>query len=66
MGFMVEQAYADQFDVLVKSDLIEKEYHYSDLPFIFMQHILEERYNQGLDQLAEKNIFAPWFKKYCL
>ena len=49
----------DQFDVLVKSDLIEKGYHYSDLPFIFMQHILEERYNQGLDQLAEKNIFAP-------
>ena len=49
----------DQLDVLIKSDLIEKGYHYSDLPFIFMQHILEERYNQGLDQLAEENIFAP-------
>lgn len=49
----------DQFDVLLKSDLIEKGYHYSDLPFIFMQHILEERYNQGLDQLAKKNIFTP-------
>ena len=49
----------DQFDVLLKSDLIEKGYHYSDLPFIFMQHILEDRYNQRLDQLAEKNIFAP-------
>ena len=24
-----------------------------------MQHILEERYNQGLDQLAKKNIFTP-------
>ena len=49
----------DQLDVLIKSDLIEKGYHYSDLPFIFMQHILEERYNQGLDQLAEENIFVP-------
>jgi CubicO group peptidase (beta-lactamase class C family) len=49
----------EQFDVLVESDLLEKGYHYSDLPFIFMQHILEERYNQGLDQLAEKNIFTP-------
>lgn len=49
----------EQYDVLVKSDLIEKGYHYSDLPFIFMQHILEERYKKGLDQLAEKNIFAP-------
>ena len=49
----------EQFDVLLKSDLIEKGYHYSDLPFIFMQHILEERYKMGLDQLAQKNIFTP-------
>jgi beta-N-acetylhexosaminidase len=49
----------EQFDVLLNSDLIEKGYHYSDLPFIFMQHILEERYKKGLDQLAQKNIFTP-------
>ena len=49
----------DQLDVLIKSDLIEKGYHYSDLPFIFMQHILEECYKKGLNQLVEENIFAP-------
>ena len=49
----------EQYEVLLTSDLREKGYHYSDLPFIFMQHILEERYNKGLDQLAQKNIFAP-------
>jgi len=49
----------EQYEVLLSSDLVEKGYHYSDLPFIFMQHILEERYNMGLDQLAQQNIFAP-------
>ncbi len=49
----------DQFTALVESDLIDKGYHYSDLPFIFLQHILEERYKTGLDQLAEERIFSP-------
>lgn len=49
----------DQLEVLIQSDLIDKGYHYSDLPLIFMQHILEERYNTGLDDLASSRIFSP-------
>ncbi len=49
----------DQFEVLVQSDLIDKGYHYSDLPLIFMQHILEERYNISLSDLANSRIFSP-------
>ena len=39
--------------------MTEKGYRYSDLPLIFMQHILEERYDTGLDQLADERIFRP-------
>ena len=49
----------EQLEVLIESDLIEKGYHYSDLPLIFMQHILEERYAMGLDQLVKQRIFEP-------
>ena len=49
----------EQFDALLASELVEKGYHYSDLPFIFMQHILEERYGQGIDQLSKDRIFQP-------
>ncbi len=50
---------SDQLAVLIQSDLTEKGYRYSDLPLIFMQHILEERYDTGLDQLADERIFRP-------
>ena len=49
----------EQYTTLIESELLEKGYRYSDLPLIFFQHILEEKYNQGIDALAESRIFTP-------
>ena len=49
----------EQYTALIESDLLEKGYHYSDLPLIFFQHILEEKYQQGIDVLAQERIFGP-------
>ena len=49
----------EQYTTFIESDLLEKGYHYSDLPLIFFQHILEEKYRKGIDVLARERIFAP-------
>ncbi len=49
----------EQYTTLINSALWDKGYHYSDLPFIFMQHILEEKYATPLDQLFMERIATP-------
>ncbi|MCH1517226.1 MAG: serine hydrolase [Flavobacteriaceae bacterium] len=49
----------EQYKALINSDLWDKGYHYSDLPFIFMQHILEETYDKPLNQLFLERIAIP-------
>ena len=49
----------EQYNALIESKLLEKGYHYSDLPLIFFQHILEEQNGLGIDQLAQARIFDP-------
>ena len=49
----------EQYTALIDSDLLEKGYHYSDLPLIFFQHILEEKYHKGIDVLVQERIFGP-------
>ena len=49
----------EQYTALINSELWDKGYHYSDLPFIFMQHVLEETYNTSLDQLFLERIAHP-------
>jgi len=49
----------EQYATLINSALWDKGYHYSDLPFIFMQHILEEKYATPLDQLFMERIATP-------
>lgn len=48
-----------QLNALIESKLIEKGYHYSDLPFIFFKHILEEKYDAHIADLAKERIFSP-------
>ena len=49
----------EQYTALINSALWEKGYHYSDLPFIFIQHILEKTYATPLDQLFNERIAIP-------
>lgn len=48
-----------QYQALIDTPLLSKGYHYSDLPLIFMQHILEERYGLPLDELIEMRFYRP-------
>ena len=48
-----------QYQALIDTPLLPKGYHYSDLPFVFMQHILEERYQMPLDQMAAERVYIP-------
>ena len=48
-----------QLNALIESKLIEKGYHYSDLPFIFFQHILEQKHKKGIEDLVQDRLFSP-------
>lgn len=48
-----------QLNALIESKLIEKGYHYSDLPFIFFQHILEQKHQKGIEDLVQDRLFSP-------
>ena len=48
-----------QFKSLINSKLLDKGEKYSDLPTIFMQHILEEKYNTTLDNLFIERVSKP-------
>ncbi|MGB2397790.1 MAG: glycoside hydrolase family 3 N-terminal domain-containing protein [Flavobacteriaceae bacterium] len=48
-----------QFDALLNSVLIEKGYHYSDLPFIFAQSFLEDKFSKQFSELVNERIIAP-------
>lgn len=48
-----------QFQALLNSKLNEEGMKYSDLPFIFLQRILEDTYNQSLEQLSREKVFIP-------
>ena len=48
-----------QLKSLIDSKLLDKGENYSDLPTIFMQHILEEKYNTSLDNLFKERVSKP-------
>ena len=48
-----------QLESLIDSRLLNKGENYSDLPTIFMQYILEEKYNTSLDNLFIERISKP-------
>ncbi|MFL2591660.1 MAG: glycoside hydrolase family 3 N-terminal domain-containing protein [Flavobacteriaceae bacterium] len=48
-----------QFESLIDSRLLKKGENYSDLPTIFMQHILEEKYNTSLENLFIERVSKP-------
>ena len=48
-----------QFESLIDSKLLNKGENYSDLPTIFMQYILEEKYNTNLENLFIERISKP-------
>ena len=48
-----------QFKSLIDSRLIKKGENYSDLPTIFMQYILEEKYNTSLENLFIERVSKP-------
>lgn len=48
-----------QYQALIDTPLLSKGHHYSDLPFIFMQHVLEERYKMPLDQIIADRFYIP-------
>lgn len=53
-----------QFQALLETKLLEKGLHYSDLPLLFAQKILEEKYNAPIDELVQKAVFEPLNLKY--
>ena len=48
-----------QFESLINSRLLKKGENYSDLPTIFMQYILEEKYNTSLENLFIERVSKP-------
>ena len=48
-----------QFESLINSRLLKKGENYSDLPTIFMQYILEEKYNKSLENLFIERVSKP-------
>ena len=48
-----------QFESLIESKLLKKGENYSDLPTIFMQHVLEEKYNTTLEKLFINRVSKP-------
>ena len=48
-----------QFESLINSRLLNKGENYSDLPTIFMQHILEEKYTTSLENLFIERVSKP-------
>ena len=48
-----------QFETLINSRLLKKGENYSDLPTIFMQYILEEKYNTSLENLFIERVSKP-------
>tara|TARA_B100000575_G_scaffold276908_1_gene262742 strand:+ start:9313 stop:12195 length:2883 start_codon:yes stop_codon:yes gene_type:complete len=48
-----------QFKSLIDSRLLKKGENYSDLPTIFMQYILEEKYNTSLENLFIERVSKP-------
>lgn len=48
-----------QFEALLETDLLEKEYRYSDLPLIFMQQIIEHRNDLPFEKLTSDRIYKP-------
>ncbi len=63
---VAEQIYGrNNLKDIIKSQVIESElrdtleYKYSDLPYFFMKDLLELRYKEPLDVLADKKIYKP-------
>ena len=48
-----------QFESLINSRLLKKGENYSDLPTIFMQYILEEKYKTSLENLFIERVSKP-------
>ena len=48
-----------QFESLIDSRLLKKGENYSDLPTIFMQHVLEDKYNKSLEDLFIERVSKP-------
>lgn len=48
-----------QLEALLDTDLLEKGRHYSDLPLIFMQHYLEDKFNLPLNIMVEERFYKP-------
>lgn len=47
------------FSMLAKSELSGSDYRYSDLGYYLFQEMLEERFNEPLDQWVTNTIYAP-------
>ena len=47
------------YDTIMKSELKEKKYKYSDLGFYFVPEIVESITNQSFESYLEENFFAP-------
>lgn len=47
------------YDTIMKSELKEKKYKYSDLGFYFVPQIVESITNQSFESYLEENFFAP-------
>jgi CubicO group peptidase (beta-lactamase class C family) len=56
--FLKNKYQEDIFDLIIESELRDTlEFKYSDLPFYFIKYWIEDKYQEGLDVLADKRIF---------
>jgi len=59
-GLWIRETVRDtMFSMLAESDLKSKEYRYSDLGYYLFQEMLEERFNEPLDQWARNTFYGP-------
>ena len=56
--FLKNKYQEDIFDLIIESELRDTlEFKYSDLPFYLIKYWIEDKYQEGLDVLADKRIF---------
>ena len=59
-GLWIRETVRDtMFSILADSELKSKEYRYSDLGYYLFQEMLEERFNEPLDQWAAHTFYEP-------